>query len=99
MKIEFVQEGSTLTASIEGSIDTITATELENQLEAKRDGITTLILDFSAVAYVSSSGLRALLIANKYMAKCGGTMVIKNVNSDVREVFEMTGFDTIFNIE
>ncbi len=98
MKIDFVQDGSTLTASIEGSIDTTTATELESQLEAKREGITKLILDFSAVAYVSSAGLRTLLIASKYMAKCG-TMIIKNVNSDVREVFEMTGFDTILNME
>ncbi len=98
MKIEFIQEDTTLTALITGSINTVTATELESQLEAKREGINTLILDFAAVDYVASAGLRTLLISNKYMAK-HGKMIIRNIRDDIHEIFAMTGFDTILTLE
>ena len=56
--------------------------------------ITDLTLDFKEVNYVSSAGLRALLSLHKVMMKQGG-MKLVNVNEEVCDVFEVTGFDEI----
>ncbi len=96
MKTTFTKEGTTLTVNVEGNLDTITAPELESQLQEHWDGIRNLILDFSAVEYVSSAGIRAVLVANRHMLTCG-SLTLLNVHADIREVFEMTGFDSLLN--
>lgn len=98
MEILKEANASALTISIIGRLDTTTAPELENSLKESLDGITDLTLDFKALEYVSSAGLRVLLAAQKQMNK-QGKMVIKNVNSDINEVFEITGFSDILTIE
>ena len=62
------------------------------------DGVTELILDMNQLTYVSSAGLRVLLSTQKKMNKIG-TMKLIGVCEDVMEVFEMTGFVDILNIE
>ncbi len=89
---------TTLTIAIEGSIDTVTAPELEVKLRNATAGMTALILDFTGVDYISSAGLR-VLIATEQAFSDQGTMTLKNVNEDVRAVFEMTGFDELFTLE
>ena len=83
---------------IEGSLDTITAPEAEEQVKSSLDGVKELIFDFVKLDYISSSGLRVLLLAQKIM-KNQGSMIIKNANEMVMEVFEVTGFIDILNIE
>ena len=90
--------GSTLTLSVEGRIDTTTAPELENTLGEALNGITTLVFDFEKLAYISSAGLRVLLSAQKTMNK-QGKMIVKNVSDEVNDVFEITGFCDILTIE
>lgn len=90
--------GTTLTVEVEGRLDTMTAPELERVLEDSLQGITELIFDFDALAYVSSAGLRVLLSAQKIMNK-QGSMVIRNVCEMVMEVFEVTGFSDILTVE
>lgn len=96
MKIKLNKDAQTLTVFIEGSIDTVTAPELEKELKANWDGITELVLDFTSVDYISSAGLRVVMAADQHMED-SGSMMIKNVNDDVKDVFEMTGFDELLN--
>ncbi len=91
-------DGTVLTVAIEGSIDTVTAPRFEAELNPLYDGVRELILDFAAVDYVSSAGLRVIMSADQRMSEAG-RLVLKNVCEDVREVFEMTGFDELLTIE
>ena len=99
MEVKFNKQDTTLTVVISGNIDTVTAPELDSQLQENLSGIKDLILDFAAVDYISSAGLRVILMANQQMEDVDGNMSVKNVNEDVRDVFEMTGFDSLLNLE
>lgn len=90
--------GSELTVFVSGRLDTITAPQLESDLKDSIGGVTSLILDFSDLSYISSAGLRVLLSTQKQMLK-QGKMVIRNVNEAINEVFEITGFTEILTIE
>ena len=90
--------GSELTVFVSGRLYTITAPQLESDLKNSIEGITSLILDFSDLSYISSAGLRVLLSTQKQMLK-QGKMVIRNVNEAISEVFEITGFTEILTIE
>ena len=92
------EEGKT-TMVIEGHVNTTTAPDLDAALVTQLNAGNDLVLDFSEIAYVSSAGLRALLNAQKLANKNGKTMLIKNASDDVVEVFEMTGFIDILNVE
>ena len=98
MTITKQQNGSALCVAIEGRLDTTTAPDLEKELKDALNGITDLTMDFSKLDYISSAGLRVLLSAHKAMAKQGGMKLI-HVNEIVMEVFEVTGFSDILNIE
>ena len=99
MEVKFNKQDSTLTVMICGNIDTVTAPELDSKLQENLSGIQELILDFAAVDYISSAGLRVILMTNQLMEDVDGKMTVKNVNEDVRDVFEMTGFDSLLNLE
>lgn len=98
MTIETMRNNNELTVSLEGRLDTVTAPSLEEELKAKLDGVQELVLDFQALEYISSAGLRVLLMAQKTMNK-QGSMVIRNVNETIAEVFEITGFADMLTIE
>lgn len=98
MKVNKKLNGSELLMEIEGGIDSTTAPELNDILAASINGITSLILDFKNVDYISSAGLRVLLV--NYKAMTGkGEMIIRNVNGNVMDIFTMTGFVNILTIE
>ncbi len=99
MEVKFDKQDSNLTVVISGNIDTVTAPELDSELQENLAGIKNLILDFAAVDYISSAGLRVILMTNQLMEDADGEMTVKNVNDDVRDVFEMTGFDSLLNLE
>ena len=90
--------GTNLTIALEGRLDTMTAPELEAELNQSLGNAESLTLDFSKLEYISSAGLRVLLSAHKIMSAKGG-MKVTNVNEIVREVFEVTGFADILTIE
>ena len=98
MTISKKQEGSDLEIALEGRLDTMTAPELEAELNQSLGSVDSLTLDFSKLEYISSAGLRVLLSAHKVMSAKGG-MKVTNVNEIVQEVFEVTGFADILNIE
>ena len=97
MKINKNQEGKVLHLAIEGRLDTTTAPTLEEELQNSVEGLEELDFDFSALEYISSAGLRVLLSAQKIMNK-QGKMQIRNVNADIMDVFEITGFTDILTI-
>lgn len=98
MEIRKKKDGSSLTLELEGRMDTTTAPELEAELNQSLDGVTALTLDMGQLAYLSSAGLRVILTAQKRMNK-QGSMVVRHVNETIMEVFEVTGFVNILNIE
>lgn len=98
MKIENTTNGNEMELALSGRLDTITAPQLEAELKKNIDGITSLLFDFSELEYLSSAGLRVLLAAQKVMNK-QGSMVIKNVNDTIMEIFEVTGFADILTIK
>ena len=98
MKITLKNEGQSVTISPEGRIDTVTAPEFEDAVSKVPQDATSLKFDFAKVEYISSAGLRVLLVAQKTMNKAGAEMSIANVIPPVREVFEITGFTNIFTL-
>ena len=98
MTIEKKMNGTALEIALEGRLDTMTAPELEAELNKSLEGADSLTLDFSKLEYISSAGLRVLLSAHKAMNSKGG-MKVTHVNEIVAEVFEVTGFADILNIE
>ncbi len=98
MQLSKNSEGSRLTISVSGRVDTVTAPELESFINENTNGVTELILDLKDMSYTSSAGLRVLLKAQKLMNQ-QGSMKVTNVQSDVMEIFEMTGFSDILTIE
>ncbi len=97
MEIIKTAEDSKLTVAVKGRLDTTTAPELEEALQAEMEGLKELELDFSELEYISSAGLRVLLATQKKM-QGQGTMTVTGVNDIVMEVFEVTGFCDILNI-
>ncbi|MBR1384324.1 MAG: STAS domain-containing protein [Ruminococcus sp.] len=98
MTITKTTEGSKLIIALEGRLDTTTAPQLEQELEKSIGGVSELLFDLSGLEYVSSAGLRVLLSAHKIMMK-QGEMTIKNVREEIMEIFDVTGFVDILNIE
>lgn len=91
-------EGTKAVVGVEGRLDTTTAPQLEESLKEILNEVNELVLDFEKLDYISSAGLRVLLSAQKVMSK-KGSMVIKNVNSVIMDIFEVTGFVDILTIE
>ena len=98
MTIEKNLNGTELTVAIAGRLDTTTAPQLEAEFKQSITGVEKFVLDFSALEYLSSAGLRVILAAQKVMNK-QGEMIIKNVNDTINEIFEVTGFIDILTIE
>ena len=98
MTITEERNNNLITLKIEGRLDTTTAPTLEKTIDEFIDDVTELVLDMNQLTYVSSAGLRVLLSTQKKMNKIG-TMKLIGVCEEVMEVFEMTGFSDILNIE
>lgn len=99
MTIEEVKEQDQLILKVKGRLDTTTAPQLEQATGEKLAGIRKLELDFTALEYISSAGLRVLLAAHKAMKQQEGILVVTGANEEVREVFTITGFADILNLE
>ena len=99
MTINKTINGNQAVYAVSGRLETITAPELEEALKAGLDGIAGLTLDFTELDYISSAGLRVVLFAQKKMMAAGGKMKILNPNEIVSEIFDVTGFSDILDIE
>ena len=91
--------GKQLTVTLVGSLNSITAPELDKELAGDITKVQKLILDLAQLEYMSSSGLRILLSAQNSLDAQDGQMIIRNVNETVTEIFEITGFVDVLTIE
>jgi len=98
LKIEKTRQGGVLTLALEGRLDMLTSEQLDAEIHGKLDGVSQLVFDFAKLSQVSSAGLKILLASQKTM-NMQGTMIIKNANAAIREIFDVTGFSDIMTLE
>lgn len=93
-----IVDGKTV-VSLAGQIDSTASKEFEeNLVEIIDQGTHTMIIDFLNVKFISSAGLRVLLLAAKKVKPYGGKVILCNLAKDVKEVFDISGFSSIFSI-
>lgn len=99
--MELIQkrDGQKLTIAIEGELNTLTAPDLEAILGDRLADVKELVFDLTKMNYTSSAGLRAFLGARQVMGAKNGSMTIRGASEFVMEIFEETGFDTLFDFE
>lgn len=100
MNVSILNQNEEIVIAIEGRVDTITAPELEKTTQPylSKTGIT-LVFDCEKMAYVSSSGLRVILMTHKQVTAKGGKFIMRNLTQEVRSVIDMTGFSRIIVIQ
>lgn len=98
MTITIKQDGDKVIFAFEGRLDTTTAPQLQEVLIPEFNTVKEVELDFANLAYVSSAGLRVLLMGEKTAKAKGASMSITNVSDGIMEVFDMTGFSSILKI-
>ncbi len=97
MKLNTTFDEKQCTVAIEGSIDALTAQELEAAVNDAAPRCEKMILDMSAVDYISSGGLRVVVGANHTLGK--GNLILRGLAPNVLEIFRLTGFTKYLTIE
>ena len=90
--------GDQLIIELKGEINSTTSPELEKEVMGSLSGVKSVIFDFKNVDYISSAGLRVMLITKKTVPN-QGKVIIKNTNVAVKEIFDLTGFSEILDFE
>ncbi len=99
MTVNEIKSEDHITLEIEGRVDTTTAPDLQKAVLTAFQKTKNLILQFEKVEYISSAGLRSLLIGQKTAMSKGGKMVVTGANEAVLDVFKVTGFINILTVE
>ncbi|MCR5647384.1 MAG: STAS domain-containing protein [Acholeplasmatales bacterium] len=99
MIIDISANGNELNVVLKGRLDTNTAPELESAIDGKLVCVKTLNLLLKELDYISSAGLRVLLVLHKTMTANGGNLIVNNPKDEVLEVLDMTGFSTFLTIK
>lgn len=98
MEIVKSQENGKITLALSGRLDTTTAPQLQGALLPAFEAAKSVVLNFAGLCYVSSAGLRVLLLGEKTAKMKDASMSLINVPKDIKDVFEMTGFTDILKI-
>jgi len=99
MKVK-ITEGDVTIIEISGRLDTNTSPEFERAIEPITSGsVSHVAVECSALNYISSSGLRLFLMLQKNISQKKGTLILRGLSSDIKEIFNITGFSAIFTIE
>lgn len=99
MMIRKSLENDVLTVFLSGRLDTSNSAEFDSAVRESVDSVNEVVLDMRGLEYTSSSGLRVILALHKLMDAKGGKLVLRNVNSYIMEIFDVTGFSDILTIE
>jgi anti-anti-sigma factor len=100
MEVIINKENNVSTVQLIGRLDTPASQEVSEQLEPLMTNASgTIVLDCTEMSYISSSGLRIFLSLRKAAASQGGKIIVRNISDDIRQVFMMTGFLNLFEIE
>lgn len=92
-------EGESLYIGLSGRMDTLNAMDLDKKMNALPDVIKNIYFDFDGLTYITSAGLRVLFAAQEYTEDKGGKISVRNVCSQVYDIFTITGFKEFINIE
>lgn len=100
MEVKITEKDNVMTAALAGRLDTAVSQEVATALQPLIDNADkTLVLDCKDLAYISSSGLRIFLTVRKAAAAKGGKVIVRDITPDIRQVFMMTGFLNLFEIQ
>ena len=99
MEIE-IKHGTETVICLSGQLDTLSSPDLEKEITKILEGnAQNVVLDGGKLTYISSAGLRLLLILQKKMGQKGGTFVLRNIQDSIMEIFKITGFSSFLTIE
>ena len=98
MRINTMRSSDCLTIALDGRLDTTAVPQLEEEMKDRLEGVRTLIFDCAGLDYISSAGLRVLLMANRAM-QGKGSIRLTRVNEVVHEVLEAIGFTDFIAID
>lgn len=99
MEIKIDSISNRVVVSLIGRLDTITASDLEDQVVPLLKEGTDMLLDCKGLEYVSSSGLRIILLIHKKLIAARGRLSLTNVSLSIKSIFDMTGFTSLLNFE
>ena len=101
MEIAHERDGEVIVVRLSGRLDSSTSKSAEDGIAAAIAGLATprIVIDLGGLVYISSAGLRVLLVTNKKVKQGGGRMALCGLNANVREVFSISGFDTILSLQ
>lgn len=100
MDFQAKKEGNITVIAISGRLDAVTAPEYEKKMHELIDsGDIRFVVDFESLDYISSAGLRGLLVTAKLLKAKGGQVRFANVKGTVKEVFDISGFGSIFQMD
>jgi len=99
MELKEYRQGAALVLAPQGRLDARSASGFEERLLGLiTAGERSILLDFAQLDYISSTGLRTLLTASKRLNEADGRFVLCGLTANVRDVFRISGFDTILEI-
>ena len=100
MEVKIIEKDNVLTAVLNGRLATSVSAEVSAAIQPLLDHAEkTLVLDCKDLSYISSSGLRICLTIRKAAGAKGGKVIVKDINNEIRQVFMMTGFLNLFEIQ
>ena len=100
MEVIITEQNNVMTATLAGRLDTLASQDVMKEIQPMLDHADrTLVLDCKDLSYISSSGLRIFLTLRKAASAQGGRVVVRNICDEIRQVFMMTGFLNLFEIE
>ena len=91
------RQGSVYTFVLDGELDTTTAPQLKERLQSVGGDITEIVFDFTSLSYISSAGLRTILLANEIIGD-DGVITVRGANPMVADIFDTTGFSSMLNM-
>ncbi|HEY1280213.1 MAG TPA: STAS domain-containing protein [Acidimicrobiales bacterium] len=100
LQLSVAEAGGNAEVSVRGEVDIHTCADLERTLTTLADkGVQVITLDLGEVAFIDSSGLRALVVGHKALQDHGGSLVVANPSSSTARLLEVTGLDGLFDVE
>ncbi len=100
MEVKITEKDNVMTAQLIGRLDTAVSQEVATTLQPVIEQANkTIVLDCKELSYISSSGLRIFLTIRKAAAGKGGKVIVRDINNEIRQVFMMTGFLNLFEIQ
>jgi anti-sigma B factor antagonist len=99
MEISIAEKDDWTIVTVEGRMDTVSAPDFEGKIQERiAEGAKRLVVDLSRLEYISSAGLRCILVAGKSATGTGGRLCCCGLQGVVKKVFDVSGFTTLFPV-